>query len=63
MRRLKKREGQKQYIFHSYRTGRKLKKFSGDEVSDQEIAEFEVPEALLDSKEEKTEEKNAKSKD
>jgi hypothetical protein len=59
MPKLKKQESRHLYIFHSYKNNRKLRKYSGDEVTEEEIREWEIPEALL--KREKKENANKKS--
>ena len=47
-------EGRKLYYFYSEKSGKRLRKFSGDAVSDRDVSEFEIPDFLLsDSKKEK----------
>lgn len=45
---LEEYEGKKLYYFYSEQTGRKMRKFSGDEVSESEIKIYEIPEFLLE---------------
>lgn len=50
MPRLEEQENKKLYYFRS-KDNKKLQKFSGDEVSNQQIREFEIPEYLLEKSE------------
>ncbi len=50
MPRLEEFEQKKLYYFRNDK-GRKMQKFSGDEVSNQEISEFEIPDWLLEKSE------------
>lgn len=51
--RLEEQESRKLYYFYSEQTGRKLRKFSGDGVSDRDVSDFEIPPWLLEEKKEK----------
>ena len=48
MPRLEEQESKKLYYFYSEKTGRKLRRFSNDKVSLEEISEFEIPDFLLE---------------
>lgn len=49
MRKLRKREPRKIYYFLSENTpNKRLRKFDGEEVSEEEIIEFEIPSFLLE---------------
>lgn len=51
MPRLEEQEKKKLYFFYSEKTGRKLRKFSNDKVSLEEVSEFQIPDFLLEQPE------------
>jgi len=52
MRRLEERTHKTIYYFRS-KSGKRLNKYSGDNVSESEISQFEIPEFLLEKNKEK----------
>jgi hypothetical protein len=47
---LAEREKKTIYFFYSLSTGRQLRKFSGEGVSNDDVSEFEIPSFLLEEK-------------